>query len=321
MQRALWIIVGLAIVGLSGLVHEAGARKKDEDKQVEQKTEPKAQPGERVFELRTYWAHPGKMKDLEARFRDHTCKLFAKHGMTIVGFWKPLDLPPTEKKNSNSKVDAEYKAATVKVAEAEYKLAAATTHLAKLEMDLREELSKSGAITQSEFANAKLTWVKAQQEEEVKKQALVMSRLDKADAQYKAAKVKVAEAEYKAASATTPVVKNVWDQLEKLSKLGAVNPSESAIAKLKWVNAQQEEEVKKQAIVMAKLDLEKASQPEHKLIYLLAFPSREAAEKSWADFRKDPDWIAAKKESEKDGTLVDKVESVFMKATDFSPLK
>ncbi len=29
----------------------------------------------RVFEMRTYYAHPGKMKDLHARFRDHTCKL------------------------------------------------------------------------------------------------------------------------------------------------------------------------------------------------------------------------------------------------------
>ncbi|HVK09068.1 MAG TPA: NIPSNAP family protein [Gemmataceae bacterium] len=45
----------------------------------------------RVFEMRTYYAHPGKMKDLHARFRDHTCKLFEKHGMTLVGFWSPTD--------------------------------------------------------------------------------------------------------------------------------------------------------------------------------------------------------------------------------------
>jgi hypothetical protein len=30
----------------------------------------------RVFELRTYYAAPGKMDALHARFRDHTCKLF-----------------------------------------------------------------------------------------------------------------------------------------------------------------------------------------------------------------------------------------------------
>jgi hypothetical protein len=45
----------------------------------------------RVFELRTYTAAPGKMQDLHARFRDHTCKLLEKHGMTLVGFWAPTD--------------------------------------------------------------------------------------------------------------------------------------------------------------------------------------------------------------------------------------
>lgn len=34
---------------------------------------------------------PGKMKDLHARFRDHTCKLLEKHGMTLIGFWVPTD--------------------------------------------------------------------------------------------------------------------------------------------------------------------------------------------------------------------------------------
>ena len=45
----------------------------------------------RVFEIRTYHAAPGMMKDLHARFRDHTCKLLEKHGMTLIGFWTPTD--------------------------------------------------------------------------------------------------------------------------------------------------------------------------------------------------------------------------------------
>ena len=45
----------------------------------------------RVFELRTYHSAPGKMKALHARFRDHTNKLFEKHGMTVIGFWNPID--------------------------------------------------------------------------------------------------------------------------------------------------------------------------------------------------------------------------------------
>jgi hypothetical protein len=55
-----------------------------------EKTEP-AKAETRVFELRTYHAAPGKMKDLNARFRDHTCKLLEKHGMTLIGFWTPTD--------------------------------------------------------------------------------------------------------------------------------------------------------------------------------------------------------------------------------------
>lgn len=109
----------------------------------------------RVFEMRTYYANPGKMEALHARFRDHTNKLFIKHGMTPIGYWSPLDPKEAEKK----------------------------------------------------------------------------------------------------------------------------------------------------------------------MVYILAFPSKEAAEKSWDAFKNDPVWKAAKAASEKAGPLVAKVESVFMKATDYSPIK
>lgn len=109
----------------------------------------------RVFEMRTYYAAPGKMDALHARFRDHTCKLFQKHGMTLIGFWKPTD----------------------------------------------------------------------------------------------------------------------------------------------------------------------SKEAEQKMVYILAYPSKEAADKSWQAFREDPTWIAAKDASEKDGKLVDKAESIFLKATDYSPIK
>ncbi len=55
------------------------------------------------------------------------------------------------------------------------------------------------------------------------------------------------------------------------------------------------------------------------LIYLLRHKSREAARESWARFSTDPEWVALKAESEKDGTFVNKHESTFMKLTDFSP--
>jgi hypothetical protein len=59
---------------------------------------------------------------------------------------------------------------------------------------------------------------------------------------------------------------------------------------------------------------------ENKLVYLLAYPSREALEASWKAFFADPDWQAVAKESERNGKLVSKVESVFLAPTDFSPL-
>jgi hypothetical protein len=47
----------------------------------------------RIFELRTYVAQPGKLDNLLARFRDHTIKLFEKHGMENIGYWVAADEP------------------------------------------------------------------------------------------------------------------------------------------------------------------------------------------------------------------------------------
>ncbi|MFZ9745815.1 MAG: NIPSNAP family protein [Opitutaceae bacterium] len=46
---------------------------------------------ERVFELRTYVAAPGKLPGLDARFRDHTRAIFARQGMTNLGYFHPVD--------------------------------------------------------------------------------------------------------------------------------------------------------------------------------------------------------------------------------------
>ena len=52
-----------------------------------------AQTANRVFELRTYTAPEGKLSDLHKRFRDHTMRIFQKHGMTNIGYWQPQDEP------------------------------------------------------------------------------------------------------------------------------------------------------------------------------------------------------------------------------------
>ena len=78
------IILGTVLgIGLAGVGYAAGAHRERED---------------RFFEMRTYHANPGKMQALHARFRDHTIKLFEKHGMTVVGFWKPLEQKEGEEK-------------------------------------------------------------------------------------------------------------------------------------------------------------------------------------------------------------------------------
>ena len=57
------------------------------------------------------------------------------------------------------------------------------------------------------------------------------------------------------------------------------------------------------------------------LLYLMAFDSAEQRASKWREFAADPDWVAARTESEKDGQLVTGVESTLMDATDFSPLQ
>ena len=47
----------------------------------------------RVFEIRTYTTLEGKLPDLLKRFRDHTVKLFEKHGMVNIAYWVPQDEP------------------------------------------------------------------------------------------------------------------------------------------------------------------------------------------------------------------------------------
>jgi hypothetical protein len=60
---------------------------------------------------------------------------------------------------------------------------------------------------------------------------------------------------------------------------------------------------------------------ENTLIYVIAHSSREAAKKNWDEFRNDPEWQKVQKDSEANGKIVSKLESVFMDPADFSPVK
>jgi hypothetical protein len=65
-----------AVTALSAIVAQSQDEKKKKD---------------RVFELRIYTPAPGKMEPMLARFRDHTVKLFKKHGMKNIGYWVTTD--------------------------------------------------------------------------------------------------------------------------------------------------------------------------------------------------------------------------------------
>jgi hypothetical protein len=58
-----------------------------------QDSDPPVQGSTNVYELRVYQAAPGKLAQLLARFREHTTKLFDRHGMKNVAYWTPVDEP------------------------------------------------------------------------------------------------------------------------------------------------------------------------------------------------------------------------------------
>ena len=64
--------------------------------QVGRGTSPEEPKPARLFEMRIYTCHPDKLEALHDRFRDHTNRLFEKHGMEMVGYWTPADDPKSE---------------------------------------------------------------------------------------------------------------------------------------------------------------------------------------------------------------------------------
>jgi NIPSNAP len=69
-----WIVCGIAVVSFAGASLIAATNEGEAD-------------GNRVYELRVYHGVPGKMPALEARFRDTTSKLLAKHDLKVLGYW------------------------------------------------------------------------------------------------------------------------------------------------------------------------------------------------------------------------------------------
>lgn len=84
MAKKSWVFLGLGLVFGAALTFTSGALRASADKPA------------RVFEIRTYYTLPGRLEALHTRFRDHTRRIFEKHGMTNVGYWVPQDNPGHE---------------------------------------------------------------------------------------------------------------------------------------------------------------------------------------------------------------------------------
>lgn len=228
----------------------------------------------RVFEMRTYWSPEGKLDALNTRFRDHTTKLFEKHGMTNVGYWVPLENP-------------------------ENKL---IYFLAYPSREAREKSWKAFL--------ADPEWQKAQRESEVdgklvdKVESRFLQATDYSPA-IKPAKQGGRIFELRTYTTTPGNLPALNDRFR--------NHTMKLFAKHGMTNV---------AYWTLLPDQEGAN---NTLVYILAHASKEAAEKSFAGFRSDPDWVAARKASEEKAggslTVPDGVKSVFMKATDFSPIQ
>ncbi len=227
-----------------------------------------------VYELRTYYAAPGRLDDLNARFRDHTLALFEKHGLTSIGYWTPLDntdnvliyllvFPSREAREKAWKefsADPQWQEAK-KQSEANGKL------VTKVESVQLEATDYSPEIKPS---------VAEKRVFELRTYTASPGNLDRLNARFR--------------DHTVALFKR-----HGIEQFGYWNP------------------------------LEGQAGAGEKLIYLLTHASLEAAKASFDAFRADPDWIAARKASEEAAggplTVKDGVKSVFMKATDYSPTR
>jgi len=233
-----------------------------------------AEPDTRVFELRTYWSPQGRLDDLHARFRDHTLKLFEKHGLTSVGYWTPIE--NTENKliyalvfPSREARDLAWKAffadpvwqAVKKATEANGPI------VSKVESVLLSATDYSPAVQPAAAGDRVF---------ELRTYTASPGNLEHLHARFREHTVKLFEKH-----GITNVV--YWTPLEGQPGAGET------------------------------------------LVYLISHKSVDAAKASFAAFRADPAWIAARAASEEKAggslTVPGGVRSQFLKATDYSPLR
>lgn len=243
----------------------------------------------RILELRTYHAAPGKLDALLSRFRDHTCKLFVKHKMINVGYWVPAENPDNlliylVAHSGKDSCDASWKAF---MADPEWKSVQAAS---ETEGRLVAKVDRI-FLTPTDFSEgfAKIIPSKANDEDEGAAETPTPEHLF----------------EMRTYTATPGHLPNLHARfrdhtMELFTKHGITN-----LAYFQFTPDQPD--------------------AENILLYFLSHKDMESAVKSWDGFRADPEWIEAKMASEKEAsgslTAHDGVKSVFLKPTDFSPVK
>jgi hypothetical protein len=232
----------------------------------------------RCFERRIYHVAPGKLDDLHARFRNHTNRLLQKHGITLIGYWTPMEVKEGEDQTLIFILAYPSRAAREKSWkefmadpdwQAAYKASEANGPLVtKVEQLFLRATDYSPAIKPAVSAEPRVF--------ELRTYIAAPDRLSHLNGRFR---------DHTVALFTKHGITNVgyWTPEEK--EPGADNT----------------------------------------LVYILAHKSREAAAASFKSFGADPAWVAARKASEEQAggslTLPNGVKSVFMNATDYSPLR
>ncbi len=231
----------------------------------------------RCFELRTYYAAEGKLDELNNRFREHTCRLFKKHGIESLGYWLPLENP-------------------------ERKL---IYILAYTSREAREKSWKA-FLADPDWQAA----YKASQ-----KNGLLVTKMDS---------IFLSATDYspaiKAAKAAAPRTFELRIYTATAGNLGALD-SRFRDRTIKLFSKHGMEHIGYWYL------MPEQKGAENTLIYLIAHRNKEAHDASFANFRVDPDWIAAKEASEKrvGGPLTEGgtagVQSILMRPADYSPTR
>ena len=224
---------------------------------------------ERLFELRIYYAEPGKLDALIERFQKHTTKLFKKHGMENIGYWLPIHNEPNQ---------------LVYV-------------LAYPNLAAREAAWKAFGSDPE--------WKKVQQASEANGKIV-----NKVDSYFMAAtdfspKIRSSKKKNRVFELRTYTAgPGKLDDLQTRFR----NHTLALFEKYDMVNIAYWTTIEKEKV-----------QP--KLVYILAHDSEEKGKQMFENFRKSPEWVKVKAESEKNGVLAEKVESVYMRALKFSRIR